>query len=213
MNTVHLCARISELAYHDDPRPGLLALGFDLVRKYDRNGTQAILVTDYVSVVLAFRGTEEPKDFLTDLRYIKCDFPGGGRVHRGFYGAFMEVWDDIAGDLAGLAYPKIFTGHSLAAALSVMAAVLRPPREVHVFGCPKVGNSGFVNRLTRPVTRYENWLDIVTYLPPAISPIQAAHSLRHGRRPTLYTHAGKRVGLSGIGHLIRRYRNATAGLG
>ena len=29
----------------------------------------------------------------------------------------------------------------------------------------------------------------------------------------LYTHAGKRVGLSGIGHFIRRYRNATAGLG
>ena len=35
-----------------------------------------------------------------------------------------------------------------------------------------------------------------------------------GRRVRdLYTHAGKRVGLSGIGHLIRRYRNATAGLG
>ncbi len=30
---------------------------------------------------------------------------------------------------------------------------------------------------------------------------------------SLYTHAGKRVGLSGIGHFIRRYRNATAGLG
>ncbi len=29
----------------------------------------------------------------------------------------------------------------------------------------------------------------------------------------LYTHAGKRVGLSGIGHFIRRYRNATAVLG
>ncbi len=29
----------------------------------------------------------------------------------------------------------------------------------------------------------------------------------------LYAHAGKRVGLSGIGHFIRRYRNATAGLG
>ncbi len=29
----------------------------------------------------------------------------------------------------------------------------------------------------------------------------------------LYTHAGKRVGLSGIGHSIRRYRNATGEFG
>ena len=39
MNLAHLCARISELAYDDNPRRGLLPLGFDLVRKYDRNGT------------------------------------------------------------------------------------------------------------------------------------------------------------------------------
>ena len=30
---------------------------------------------------------------------------------------------------------------------------------------------------------------------------------------SLYAHAGKRVGLSGIGHFIRRYRNATVGFG
>ncbi len=213
MNTTHLFARISELAYDDNPRPGLLPLGFDLVRKYDRNGTQAILATDYVNVVLAFRGTEEWGDLFTDLRYIKCDFAGGGRVHRGFYRGFMEVWDDIAADLANLAYPKIFTGHSLGAALSLMAAVLRPPGAVHVFGCPKVGNTDFVRRVACPVTRYENWFDLVTWLPPATSPVQAAHALRHGRKPTLYAHAGKRVGLSGIGHFIRRYRNATTGPG
>jgi uncharacterized protein (DUF433 family) len=35
-----------------------------------------------------------------------------------------------------------------------------------------------------------------------------------GRRVrNLYAHAGKRVRLSGIGHFIRRYRNATVGFG
>ncbi len=97
--------------------------------------------------------------------------------------------------------------------MALMAAVMWSPQEVHVFGCPKTGNKDFVRRLTRPVKRYENWLDIVTYLPPPTSPIQAVHSLRHGRKPTLYAHAGKRVSLSGIGHFIRRYTNATVGFG
>ena len=30
---------------------------------------------------------------------------------------------------------------------------------------------------------------------------------------SLYTHAGKRVGLSGIGHFIRRYKHATVVFG
>ena len=59
---VNLCARISELAYDDHPEPGLLKLGFDLVRKYDVAETQAILVTDYYVAVLAFR---DAFDFLS----------------------------------------------------------------------------------------------------------------------------------------------------
>ncbi len=211
MGIAHLCARISELAYEDEPF--LDHLGFSVIKQFDRNATQALLAMDGHLAILAFRGTEERKDLFTDMRYIKCDFPGGGRVHRGFYGAFTEVRDEIAADLENIAVPRIFTGHSLGAALAVMAAVVCPPREVHVFGCPRVGNKDFVRRLTCPVHRYENWFDMVTYLPLATSPIQAAHSLRHGRKPTLYVHAGEKVGLGGIGHFIRRYRSATAGLG
>lgn len=212
MNIAHLCARISALAYAEDPQPGLKMLGFDLLKKYDRNGTQAILATDYAVVILAFRGTEEIKDLRADVRYVKCDFPGGGRVYGGFYEALMQVWDEIAEDLDDLAYPKIFTGHSLGAGLSVMAMVKWPPREAHVFGCPKVGNADFVRRIQRPLTRYENWFDVVTWLPPANSPRQAIHAWSQGRTPTLYRHAGVKVATPGFGHFIRRYVAATAKL-
>ena len=214
MNIAHLCARISELAYLDDPRPGLLELGtgFDLVRKYDVAGTQAILVTDYRLVVLAFRGTEpdEWRDWLTDLAYIKTDFPGGGRVHQGFYFALVKIWDAVEADLKNLAYPKIYTGHSLGAAIALEAAVLRPPRETHVFGCPRVGNKAFAERLPEGTVRYENWADPVTFIPPKISPWQAYHAYRHDRRPTLYAHGGRRVRTGGFGHPIGRYVRATA---
>ena len=214
MNIAHLCARISELAYLDDPRPGLLGLetGFDLVRKYDVAETQAILVTNYVLVVLAFRGTEPDKwrDWRTDLAYIKTDFPGGGRVHQGFRMALDHIWDAVEADLADLAYPKVYTGHSAGAALALEAAVLRPPRETHVFGCPRVGNRAFADRLPEGTVRYENWFDVVTFVPPLTSPRQAIHALRHGRRPTLYVHGGKRVRTRGFGHPVGRYVRATA---
>ncbi len=206
----HLCSRISALAYEDRCRPGLLELGFDLVRSYDRAGSQAILVTNYEIVVLAFRGTEEWRDLFTDLAYIKMDMPGGGRVHQGFLMALLRIWDEIQIDLKDLSYPKVYTGHSLGAAHALMATVLVPPREAHVFGCPRVGNKDFVARLTCPVTRYVNWGDLVPWIPPPISPWQVIHAWRHHRKPTLYVHAGESKRLNGFNHFIHRYVNATA---
>ncbi len=215
MDTVELCSHISSIAYQDNPRPALLGLdtGFELVRKYDVGGTQAILVTNYQVVVFAPRGTEpdEWQDWLTDLAYIKTDFPGGGRVHQGFYFALMKIWDAVEADLNDLAYPKIYTGHSLGAAMALEAAVLRPPRETHVFGCPRVGNAEFARRIPKNTTRHENWLDLVTLIPPPISPWQIRHAMRHGREPTLYTHGGKQNRLRGIFHSIHRYEKATSG--
>lgn len=212
MNIPHLCAQISQLAYEDKDavRPGLMSLGFDLVRGYDHEGSQAILVTNYEMVILAFRGTEEWRDWYTDLAYIKMDFPGGGRVHQGFYMALVRIWEEIQVDLRDLDYPKIYTGHSLGAALALQAAVLVPPREVHVFGCPRVGNGEFAERLTCPSTRYENWGDPVTYIPPPLSPWQAVHAWRHNRRPTRYVHAGDSKRLNSFNHFVQRYVNATA---
>ena len=66
MSLAHLCARISELAYEDNPV--LEHLGFSLIEQFDRNGTQAILGTDGHLAILAFRGTEEIGDFIADLR-------------------------------------------------------------------------------------------------------------------------------------------------
>ena len=207
----NLLARISELAYEDHPTKQLLSLGFDLIRKYDQGETQAILITDDINVILAWRGTKGKRDLFTDLRYIKTDFPGGGRVHRGFYHAFEQIWDEVVVDLKQFAYPKIYTGHSLGAALAVEASVALPPSETHVYGCPRVGNHDFVDRIQSPLFRYETHFDPVTYVPLATSPVQALHALRHGRAPTLYTHGGKRVRIGGFGHYISRYINATEG--
>ena len=212
MNLPHLCAKISALAYRDNPRPGLLELGFALIRQYVVDGTQAILVTNYQDVIFAPRGTEpdEWRDWFTDLSYIKIDFPGGGRVHLGFYLALMRIWDQAMADMKELPYPRVYTGHSLGAAIALEAAVLWPPRQTLVYGCPKVGNNAFAKRMPRDTVRYENWIDPVTFIPPRLSPWQAYHAYRHHRKPTAYVHAGQRVRLPGLGHSVYQYVNSTA---
>ena len=211
MTPAHLCARLSELAYADAAgvAKGAQDLGLEVIGQYDRGGTQAFLFTDHRLAVLAYRGTEEWRDVFADLRYIKRDFPGGGRVHRGFLKAFNQVRDAVQADLRKTGLPVVMTGHSLGAALAMMAAVMWPAHAVHVYGCPRVGNGDFVKRLKCPVTRYENWFDPVTFVPPPNSPVQAVHALSHGRAPTLYRHGGKKVGLSAFGHPVRRYVKGT----
>ena len=215
MTLAHLCSQVSELVYADPEDWAALAgaLGLDVAGQYDRGDTQAVLLANHKLAILSWRGTDGLRDAFTDLKYIKCDFPGGGRVHRGFFRAFNQIRDDVQADLEKIGLPVVQTGHSLGAAPAIMGAVMWPAHQVHVYGCPRVGNGDFVKRLKCPVRRYENWLDPVTYVPPPTSPMQAAHALSHGRKPTLYKHAGKKVGLSGFGHPVRRYRNATVGFG
>ena len=205
----HTCAYLSRQAYSD--APDLRRMGQTLVDRYDNGGTQAFISTSESHLFLVFRGTEEIADIKADLRYVKVDFPGGGRVHVGFYTAFRKVEDAIA---AGLKKhqdkPWIFTGHSLGAALALLAAATWKPEAVYMYGCPRMGNKAFVGTIDYPVRRFENRGDVVTRLPPPTSPLQIWYSLTHGRRPTLYRQAGKRVRLSGFGHRASAYEAATA---
>ena len=214
MTPAHLCARLSELAYADpgDVTAGARSLGLDVIGQYDRRGTQAFLVTDGQLAILSYRGTDDLRALLTDLRYVKCDFPGGGRVHRGFYAAFNQVRDAVERDIEKTGLPMVYTGHSLGAAPAIMAAVLWGAHQVYVYGCPRVGNNVFVKRLKCPTFRYVNRLDPVPWIPFATSPVQAVHAAVNGRLPTLYAHAGRKVVLSGFGHPVRGYVKETRAL-
>ncbi len=203
-------ASASRRAYDDDPNPA--ALGLDLFATFDSGGTQAFLARSDRLLLLAFRGTEAWEDFFADLRYVKTDFPGGGRVHAGFLGAFEPVRNQIDAVLAAEdpTLKRVFTGHSLGAALALCAGATFPADEVHTFGCPRTGNKDFVKRIACPIYRFVNWGDLVTRVPPPNSLAQAVHAIRHGRLPTLYRHAGKKIRLDGRGHRSRQYEHAAA---
>jgi hypothetical protein len=165
--------------------------------------------------VLAFRGTE-PADlisWLADANSIRTPFPFGGgraRIHEGFYANTEVIWEDIVKVLGAAAKNEVqkdpacpvippvdkpyanamesllITGHSLGAAMAVIAAAClvfgpdaessrdRMLRGVYTFGQPMVGDEDFVSmcgaRFGDRLFRHVFDDDVVPRVPPATVP-------------------------------------------
>jgi triacylglycerol lipase len=98
------------------------------------------------AVLVAFRGTADLRNWLTDLDCFRTlpRWAEGGEVHLGFCNAIDQIWDDLI-DSIHAGDRLIFTGHSLGGALAMLAAFrLRGQVEaVYTFGQPRVGNKAF----------------------------------------------------------------------
>lgn len=178
-------AELSRLVYrhdtekdHPPPQPArtsfLVNAGFRQRQFFLAQGTdtQAMLVEFAGTApfaVLVFRGTEQNiKDFLTDLKIGKFLLSAKQmELHEGFAEALDSVWHKIDAELARLACPVFYTGHSLGAALATLAAARRVPKAVYAFGSPRVGNPAFAALLNDiPIYRIVDDEDVVTTLPP-----------------------------------------------
>lgn len=206
-----LCAELSRLVYlpfECDPtqaatlREALGRVGIPAFEPFEHadTHTQAFGVRlPGGEAVVVFRGTQPDQvtDIGTDLRLTHVDWPGGGQVHSGFERAFRSV--DTAVDTwlaqAGAA-PKVFTGHSLGAALATLAAARWQPARLITFGSPRVGNAAFVATLAGVrIDRFVDCCDIVTAVPPD---------------GPWYTHAGVMTYIDAAGHISTDPRHAEA---
>jgi Lipase (class 3) len=145
--------------------------------------------------VLAFRGTM-PNDFinwLTDADTTLAHFQFG-RVHAGFYGNLQPLWGAIAQAIDDAIEPRApatgqaargplknlyVTGHSLGAAMAVVAAarIFSPDyadwqpyvRGVYTFGQPSVGDQAFAEHYATQLDLYRHVyrFDVVPHLPPS----------------------------------------------
>jgi triacylglycerol lipase len=167
-------AREAGRAANGPTRTGMLAsVGLTERRFFDAGSVQAAIVTSNRDVhrrpfaVLVFRGTiGTVGSWLFNLDTVPVPWPGGGWVHRGFKRQFDRLWPAVAAELDELHRPWYYTGHSLGAALAVMAAACRPPQAVYAFGSPRIGSPGFVRSLRGlSIYRFSNHSDIVAALP------------------------------------------------
>lgn len=164
---------------HEAETEGLIieleSLNAKLIKTFNSNGTQAILISTDKFITLAFRGTESTsiKDIKSDTKatITKCD--SGGNIHSGFKLAFEEVAFEIQSTLKQEEFaskPLFITGHSLGGALATIAAKKLNHTgglaSCYTFGSPRVGDEDWISDIKAPLYRVVNAADCVTMMPP-----------------------------------------------
>jgi pimeloyl-ACP methyl ester carboxylesterase len=155
-----------------------------------KTDTQVLIVDRGTYISVAFRGTSDLRDIITDADALMTGFGDhdGACVHRGFMEAYESVRMDVLNAIqqlqSGLNHepmsilrgikPVVVTGHSLGGALAILCAFdLRSTGlsvdSVYTFGQPRVGNAVFAwlyKMLLGSVTfRVTNGADIVPWSP------------------------------------------------
>jgi hypothetical protein len=148
---------MAQLSYETDARHTIDKVGpiwgFEPVSRLraqaPRIDTRAIIGKRFDCTVVAFAGTDPAlsKNLITDIsvRLTAQD------THEGFQNALDAIWPQIKEKIEGSALPIFFTGHSLGAALAVLAAEKAHdngmmPAGVYTFGMPRAGGANFAVR-------------------------------------------------------------------
>jgi triacylglycerol lipase len=134
------------------------------------SASRAIVRQTADGLVIAFRGSDDEDSWLTDFDIDLVDVDGAGRLHKGFWNAWQAIASEVEAVTAS--QPVTFVGHSLGAALAVVAAVAfklagKPVAAVYGFEPPRVTPDLGVRTLLQdvPVHLYRNGLDVVTDVP------------------------------------------------
>ncbi len=176
------CARLAYCRFEENAglaqqlREALACAGYPEVGTFDASatGSRAFAAYDPArrSAVVAFRGTQSDnfEDLALDLQVEVGPWPAGGAVHAGFAMAARQIMPPLQSWLDQHAAGRtslLLAGHSLGAALAVLAASCWAPQRVAAFGCPRVGDAQFARAVQSvPIDRYCNCCDLVCRLPP-----------------------------------------------
>ena len=153
--------------------------GFQKVKGYDNKSSQAIFVDHRSFLCVAFRGTDEWRDWLDNLDIGKTDEKLGlGKFHEGFWEATHDIWSKIDADIKGARSkkprPLFITGHSLGGAMATVATAIlvsedRPFTSTYTFGQPRAVARDAGRLLNVECKdrffRFCNNMDVVTRIP------------------------------------------------
>lgn len=118
-------------------------LGYDEVDYFEdtATSTEGFVCSNSDEIVVVFRGSQQATDWYgTNFRCAFLD-TSYGKVHTGFWDAYMSVQNQIIGLLVKhrAPYKALYvTGHSLGAALATVASMDLVPDATYTFGSPRV---------------------------------------------------------------------------
>ena len=176
------CALACHVAYEAEATVQITATGwgFDGCQAFSASRTQGFVAWDSHVILVAFRGTKELGDWLTNLDVVRTsDPPTYGRVHRGFFEGYVHAKEILLEILnqADVANKSVWiTGHSLGGALATMMAGDMQEQfrmeGIYTFGQPRVvdrrSQAHFRTHLHEQFFRFVNDSDVVPMVPPLL---------------------------------------------
>lgn len=152
------------------------------------SASRAILRHTPDGLVVAFPGTNNIQSWIADLDIETFSVPGVGDVHKGFWDAWQAIRLPVLAAAAG--QPVTLVGHSLGAALALMAAADmtasgNPPTAVYGFEPPRVcAGPAMLNLLSAiPILLTKNGKDVVPDVPPELDHAAAVQDIGHAFLP------------------------------
>lgn len=181
-NAFHL-ARIARLVYAGDSHeagpkvevrfPELFPFrdAFSDRLHFSRGRIEGLVACNDTHVVVAFRGTEQTRDWAEFVQYTKTD-GYGGRVHEGIAKALDGVWNYVLAafyDARSEDKTIWVTGHSLGGALATLAAQRMheegfEPHMTTTFGAPAIFDEQGADNFEPKLYRFVNDEDVIPQL-------------------------------------------------
>lgn len=180
LDVLELTAQISLLAYDVEELAQEKAsrLGFSSFRSLREGSLQACVLSKDDIIVIAFRGTDEVRDWLTNLKLRGVKWPPNGprKVHYGFLIGYQSLQNKVRDELNrhGAPHRLWLTGHSLGGALALLCAFDLDSRyHIHglvTFGQPMAAGDALLRNIGTALAgvylRVVNGQDIVPRVPP-----------------------------------------------
>lgn len=176
-----LLASISDDAYQSPlaAETSYRKLGFEAIVPVLVDSMAAYVMSWEDVTIIAFRGTDNPANWLVDLDIVPIDTPHG-EIHKGFWTGYKSLKPEIIKAVRGKS-PKYLwtTGHSLGGALAVVCAYDTVENEklgvhgVMTFGQPRVARNALAGYLAGLLSEryvyFVNDADVVPRVPPGYS--------------------------------------------
>lgn len=167
--------------------------GYVSVKYLTAGNVQAVVLGHLRFVQVAFRGTDEVRDWIDNINALTIPTPLGGQ-HRGFVSALDKIYHAVSQEVGAVRHeaaeplPLYLTGHSLGGALATLYAARMmeedyPFYSLYTFGSPRVGDREFARTFNVEAKdrtfRFCNNNDIVTRAPSRLMGYSHVGSLRY----------------------------------